>query len=156
MHGPINVKSPNNTNKWQMGFNSGFKGLTFTMSYSFAEAKSVFTLNFDISIKFDIISAFVSIYIRKFFFFLWRCDPTRVTASSFLRFLDPTQRRTTVGRTPLDESSARRRHLYLTTHNTLHRQTSMPIHWIRTYDLSRWAAVDLRLRPRGHWDRLYK
>jgi hypothetical protein len=33
------------------------------------------------------------------FFFLWRCDPTRVMASSFLRFLDHTQRRTTVGRT---------------------------------------------------------
>jgi len=27
MHGPINVKSPNNTIKWQMGFNSAFKGL---------------------------------------------------------------------------------------------------------------------------------
>ena len=37
------------------------------------------------------------------FFLLWRCDPTRVMASSFLRFLDHTQRRTTVGRTPLDE-----------------------------------------------------
>jgi hypothetical protein len=35
--------------------------------------------------------------------FLWRCDPTRVMASSFLRFLDHTQRRTTVGRTPLDK-----------------------------------------------------
>jgi hypothetical protein len=31
-------------------------------------------------------------------------------------FLDHTQRRTTVGRTPLDEWSARRRDLYLTTH----------------------------------------
>jgi hypothetical protein len=30
MHGPINVKSPNNTSKWQMGFNSAFKGI---MSY---------------------------------------------------------------------------------------------------------------------------
>jgi hypothetical protein len=28
MHGPINVKSPNNTSKWQMGFNSAFKGLS--------------------------------------------------------------------------------------------------------------------------------
>jgi hypothetical protein len=28
MHGPINVKSPNNTSKWQMGFNSAFKVLT--------------------------------------------------------------------------------------------------------------------------------
>jgi hypothetical protein len=26
MHGPINVKSPNNTSKRQMGFNSAFKG----------------------------------------------------------------------------------------------------------------------------------
>ena len=59
-------------------------------------------------------------------FFLWRCDPTRVMASSFLRFLDHTQRRSTVGRTPLDEWSARRRKLYLTTHNTHNRQTSMP------------------------------
>jgi len=41
-------------------------------------------------------------------------------------FLDHTQRRTTVGRTPLDEWSARRRDLYLTAHNTHNRQTSMP------------------------------
>jgi hypothetical protein len=27
MHGHINVKSPNNISKWQMGFNSAFKGL---------------------------------------------------------------------------------------------------------------------------------
>jgi hypothetical protein len=27
MHGPINVKSPNNSSKLQMGFNSAFKGL---------------------------------------------------------------------------------------------------------------------------------
>ena len=37
-----------------------------------------------------------------------------------------TQRRATVGRTPLDEWSIRRRDLYLTTHNTHNRQTSMP------------------------------
>jgi len=29
MHGPINVTSPNNTSKWQMGFNSAFKGLIY-------------------------------------------------------------------------------------------------------------------------------
>jgi hypothetical protein len=28
MHGPINVKSPNNITKGQMGFNSAFKELT--------------------------------------------------------------------------------------------------------------------------------
>jgi hypothetical protein len=33
---------------------------------------------------------------------------------------------TTLGRTPLDKWSARRRDLYLTTHNTHNRQTSMP------------------------------
>jgi hypothetical protein len=27
MHGPINVKSSNNTSKWQMEFNSAFKRL---------------------------------------------------------------------------------------------------------------------------------
>jgi len=27
MQEPINVKSSNNTSKWQMGFNSAFKGL---------------------------------------------------------------------------------------------------------------------------------
>ena len=31
------------------------------------------------------------------------CGPTRAMAFSFLMFLDHTQRRTTVGRTPLDE-----------------------------------------------------
>ena len=41
-------------------------------------------------------------------------------------FLDHTQRRTTIGRTPLDEWSARRRDLCLTTHNNHNRQTSMP------------------------------
>jgi len=50
-------------------------------------------------------------YLARFFFLLWRCDPTQFMASSFLRFLDHTQRRTTVGRTPLDEWSARRRDL---------------------------------------------
>ena len=37
-----------------------------------------------------------------------------------------TFRHTTLGRTPLDEWPARRTDLYLTTHNTHNRQTSMP------------------------------
>jgi len=53
-------------------------------------------------------------------------QPPWARASSFTRFLDHTQRRTTVSTTPLDEWSARRRDLYLTTHNTHNRQTSMP------------------------------
>jgi hypothetical protein len=31
----------------------------------------------------------------NYFFLLWHCDPTRVMASSFFKFLDHTQRRTT-------------------------------------------------------------
>ena len=42
------------------------------------------------------------------FFFLWCCGPTRVLASSFTRFLDHTQRRTTVSRTPLVIRSSQR------------------------------------------------
>ena len=45
-------------------------------------------------------------------------------ASLFMRLVDHTKRRITVGRTPLDERSARRRDLYLTIQNT-HRHTSM-------------------------------
>jgi len=69
------------------------------------------------------------------FFFYWRYNPLWVCilqpsggaiASSLTRFLDHTQRRATIGRTPLDEWSARRRDLYLTTHNTHNRQISMP------------------------------
>jgi hypothetical protein len=64
-------------------------------------------------------------YRETYAFFLWRCDPTRAMASSFMRFQDHTRRRTTAGRTSLEERSARRRDLYLTTHNTHNRPTSM-------------------------------
>ena len=67
-----------------------------------------------------------TVIVFYYFFLLWRCDPTRVMVSSSLRFLGHTQRRATAGRTPLDELSARRRDLYLTTHDTHNRQTSMP------------------------------
>jgi len=60
------------------------------------------------------------------YFFLWLCNPTWGMVSSFLRFIDHTQRRTAVGRTPLDEWSARRRDFLLATHNTHNRRTSMP------------------------------
>jgi len=45
----------------------------------------------------------IYIYILIHFFFLWLCGPTRAMASSFMRFIDHTQRRTTVGMAPLDE-----------------------------------------------------
>jgi hypothetical protein len=33
MHVPINVKSPNNISKWQMGFNSAFKKCLYIFVY---------------------------------------------------------------------------------------------------------------------------
>ena len=51
--------------------------------------------------------------------------PQWVMGSSFTRYLDHTQGRTTVGMTSLDEWSASRRDLYLATNNTHNRQTSM-------------------------------
>ena len=80
--------------------------------------------------------------------------PQWARASSFPRFLDLTQPRTTVGRTPLDEWWTRRRDLYQTTHTTRPTDTHAPGR-IRTHNLSRRAAADLRLSPRGQWDRLY-
>jgi hypothetical protein len=59
----------------------------------------------------------------------------------------------TLGRTPLNEWSARRRGRYL--HNTKQTQETN-IHdfsGIRTRDPSNQAASDLRLRPQGHRDR---
>jgi hypothetical protein len=51
--------------------------------------------------------------IRMIFFpTLWRCSPTRAMTSSFLRFLDHTQRLNIVGMTVVS-----RRYLYQTTYN---------------------------------------
>jgi len=85
------------------------------------------------------------------FFFLWRCDPSRVMAS-FLMFLDHTQWRTTVGRTSLYEWSARRRDLYLTTQHS--QQTNIHAPQLDSNPESQQASGRrLRLRPCGHWDR---
>jgi hypothetical protein len=44
MHGPINVKSPNNISKWQMGFNSAFKGLNIGRSLMSHKRRCVHTV----------------------------------------------------------------------------------------------------------------
>jgi hypothetical protein len=73
-----------------------------------------------------------------------------VMASSFTRFLYHTQRRGTVGRTPLGRviSSSQRPLPDNTQQTNIHAPGGI---W--NHDRSRRAAVDLRLRPRGHWDR---
>jgi hypothetical protein len=63
-------------------------------------------------------------------FFFWRRgggnSPQWARTSLLTRYLHHTQRTTSVGRTPLDEWLARHIDLYLTTHNTFNRRTSMP------------------------------
>ena len=59
-----------------------------------------------------------------FFVCFWRNSPSGPWPPRLWGFYI-TQRRTTVGRTPLEEWSARRRDLYLTTHNIHNRHTSM-------------------------------
>ena len=68
---------------------------------------------------------FINYRQEEHFYFFWY-NPQWARASSFTRFLDHTRRKTTVGRTPLDVWLARRRDLYLTTHNNHNRQISMP------------------------------
>jgi len=60
---------------------------------------------------------FVKVIVNSsyFHFSLWLSDPTRGTGTSFLRYVDETHRRTTVGRTHLDEWSASSMDLCLTT-----------------------------------------
>jgi hypothetical protein len=72
------------------------------------------------------VTSTMCVFVRKPLCLFWRNIPQWPRASSFTRFLDHTQRRTTVRRTPLDGWPVRRRDLYLTTHNTHNRQTSMP------------------------------
>jgi hypothetical protein len=72
------------------------------------------------------INAVFVYFVRSLSFFIWHNSPQWASSSPFTRFLDHTQPRTTLGRTPLDELLVRRRDLYLTTHNIHHRQASMP------------------------------
>jgi hypothetical protein len=45
MHVPINVKSPNNISKWQMGFNSAFKGLNWPSACTYKRVNVVTTVD---------------------------------------------------------------------------------------------------------------
>jgi hypothetical protein len=128
-------------------FKNGISNWMYSVVYSYKK-KDTPEFQFTHTPTHSCVLVYIYIYIC-----FWRDSPQRARASSFTRFLDHAQRRTTVGRTPLDQWSTRRRYLYLTTHNTHNRQTSIPPGGIRTYDLSRQAAAHLRLRPPDHWNR---
>jgi len=80
---------------------------------------------------------------------VWRDSPKWARASSYTRFLDRTQRRTSVVRTPLDERSTRRAHTH--THKPLTTDKRPWPLWGSNPQFQQ--ASGLRLRPRGHWDR---
>jgi hypothetical protein len=63
--------------------------------------------------------------LSSFFFYRGATTPSGPRPPHY-RGITITLRHTTFGRTPLDERSARRRDLYLTTHDTQNRQASMP------------------------------
>jgi hypothetical protein len=89
------------------------------------------------------------------FFFFLRCVPTRAMAFPFTRFLDHTQRPTTVGRTPLDESEQLVAETSTWQHTTLTTDRhQFPPAGIGTPNTSRRAAADPRFWPCGHRDRL--
>ena len=62
---------------------------------------------------------------------------------------------TTLGRTPLDERSARSRDLYLTTHKSQQTNINNP-GGIRARNPSMTASIDPRFGPRGHCNRQFK
>jgi len=87
-----------------------------TISYTF--------FNFNRNLVPYLITMWISLFV--FVCLLAPQPPSRPKPPHSRGFLDHTHWRTTVGRTPPDEWSARRRDLHLTTHNTHNRQTSMP------------------------------
>jgi len=96
---------------------------------------------------------FDKIFSPRVFFIIGRESPTQwARASTLTKFLDHTQRRTTtVCRTPLDEWKARRRDLYLTSHNTHNRHTSMPPVRNEPTITACERPQTPRLPSRGHW-----
>jgi hypothetical protein len=102
----------------------GVSCIQWTISHP-VTLRSVFTshtlLCYSVSSKY-VVSNLLSL---QLFFLHYSPPPPWARASPFPMFLDHNQQRTTVGRTPLDEWSACRRDLYLTTHNNHNRQTTV-------------------------------
>ena len=89
--------------------------------------KSVAMFLIDLHIKFHIsrYKQWILNVVIIYFFYHGATAPSR-PRPPHCRGFTITLRHTTFGRTPLDKWSGRRRNLYLTTHNTHNRRTSMP------------------------------
>jgi hypothetical protein len=93
-----------------------------------------------------------SVPVWNIFVCFWCDSPQWARASSCTKFfLNHTQWRTTVGRTPLDEWSARRRDPYLTTQT--HTTDKHPRH---RWDSNPQSQQASGRRPHGRWDRLFE
>jgi hypothetical protein len=78
------------------------------------------------TVRFFIKNGTEAIIIEDYIFLMARQPLGGLGRFIFRGFTITLFRHTTLDRTPLDEGSARRRDLYLTTHNIHKRQTSMP------------------------------
>jgi hypothetical protein len=113
----------------------------------------IFRLRFSLSIIIHHCSTLIFIHVPTIIYlfpFLWRNSPTRARAASFLRFLEHTHLHIAVGRTPLDERSARLRNPHLTTSNTHKRQDIHSPGGIRTRNISMRSVAELSFRPFGN------
>ena len=126
-----------------MGFNSAFKKLNWFETIpnhsvrrrnSFAVCTEAVSLLSRLTVFLHflfvcLLNISLPVYVRTVCLFVcfWRDSLQWARAFSFTRFLDYTQRRTTVGRTPLGRViSTSQRPLPDNTHNTHNRQQSMP------------------------------
>ena len=75
---------------------------TFSLELKQSGPQAVHSATFNTEVQNKWIRASIPIHLRFFFVFV-ATAPLWAMASPFTRFLDHTQRRTTVGRTPLDE-----------------------------------------------------
>jgi hypothetical protein len=97
------------------------------MNFIFISVSNGNKFKISLQLSFDKIELYEILVIKHLFFCMARQPYMGLGLLDSSRFNGHTHlRHTTVGRTPLDEGSARRRDLYLTTHNTYKRQTSMP------------------------------
>jgi hypothetical protein len=97
---------------------------------------------------------YIYIYIIFIYYFVWHCSPARAMVSSFTRFRDHTNDPPqSVGllwtSVQFVAETSTCQHTTHTKQKNIHAPGG-----IRSHVRSRRAAADLRLRPRGHWDRL--
>ena len=92
-------------------------------------------------------------FIRMFYFPVAQKPNTGIISVIVEISVSHTIRHTTIGMTPLGERSARRRYLYLTSHNNTRDKKNHALRVTRTRNPKKREAADLRLRPPGHLNR---